>query len=153
MLLVLFEKQEHNGDMLMRIGATLARQNKHTATKANAPGGRAAATKSHPTCQGEILEYDDGRITSVTRMTTIEIHNDSDSSSLEMTAFPEWFDQLGDSLTPNQLLIAMQHAHELENWVKKRLPERHHRYALGLEPSPGLSRALAKKIAELERRS
>lgn len=86
-------------------------------------------------------------------MTTTEIHNDSDSSSLEMTAIPEWFDQLGESLTPDQLMVAMRHAQELEDWVKKHLPESYHRYAVGLEPEPGLSRALAKKIADLERRS
>lgn len=87
-------------------------------------------------------------------MTTTEIPHispdTSDDSLQEALAVPEWFDQLGETLTSEQLLLAMKHAKELDEWVARRLPEQYHRYALGLEPSPGLTRTLTKKLKDLE---
>lgn len=148
----------------MRIGATLARQNKHTAPKRMPRVGAQQQQNLTLTCQGEILEYDDGRITNVIRMTTIEIPVTIPDTSAdlvdEVAVLPEWLDQLLEPLTPDLLLRVMkcarsERASQLDEWVKKRIhpAEQYGRYALGLEPSPGLSRALTRKLVELERYS
>lgn len=88
-------------------------------------------------------------------MTTTEIHdiviNPTEKPVDEISVLSEWLKLLETPLKPEQVLLAMKHAREMNAWLPRRLTEQHGRYAVGLEPSVGLSRAIAKKLAELER--